>query len=194
MGNLICLSTARGKIRIMDKSAVKYRDIGAVLLNADDVSNIEMTARGVPVESVRMIYQEWMRKDEHASWKKLTECFRTVELNALARDIEQHFGLPSPRGQGEETRVAQQDQPSPPEQNGDGEMELQGYISLGESSTLKRRGGQEHSLPQQNDNHHRASERKVQRAASCGWRCAFPILIFMVVVVFCLYCYCHYHK
>ena len=100
MGDLIKLSTAEGRsIRILERSAEKYRDIGTFLLNDDTgavVKAIQETALGNPVEAVRKIYERWLGEDEDHSWKKLAKCFRDVQLNSLARDIEQHFGLRSP--------------------------------------------------------------------------------------------------
>ena len=100
MGNLIKLSTAEGRsIRILERSAEKYRDIGTFLLKDDTgaiVKTIQETAQGNPVVAVRTIYEKWLGEDEDHSWKKLAKCFRDVQLNPLARDIEQHFGLPSP--------------------------------------------------------------------------------------------------
>ena len=100
MGELFKLSTAEGRsIRILERSALKYRDIGTILLKDDTgviVEAIRETARDNPVLAVRMIYERWLGEDEDHSWKKLAKCFRDVQLNSLARDIEQHFGLPSP--------------------------------------------------------------------------------------------------
>ena len=100
MGDLIKLTTSQGRdIRILERSAVKYRDIGAILLKDDTgavVKTIQDIARDNPVVAVRMIYERWLGEDDDHSWKKLAKCFRNVQLNPLARDIEQHFGLPSP--------------------------------------------------------------------------------------------------
>ena len=100
IGDLIKLTTSKGRdIRILERSAMKYRDIGAILLKAETgavVEAITKTALGNPIDAVRMIYERWLGEDEDHSWKKLAKCFRDVQLNPLARDIEQHFGLPSP--------------------------------------------------------------------------------------------------
>ena len=100
MGNLIKLSTSKGRdVRILDNSAVKFEDIGTILLkdrSGARVMAITRIALGDPVVAVRMIYEKWIQEDEDHSWKKLAKCFRDVQLNPLARDIEQHFGLPSP--------------------------------------------------------------------------------------------------
>ena len=100
MDDLIKLTTSKGRdIRILERRAVKYRDIGAILLKDDSgavVKTIQETARDNPVVANRMIYERWIQEDEDHSWKKLVKCFTDVQLNPLARDIEQHFGLPSP--------------------------------------------------------------------------------------------------
>ena len=99
MSDLIKLTTSKGRdIRILEKSAVKYRDIGAILLKDDTgavVETIMEAALGKPIEAVRKIYEKWLGEDEDHSWKKLAKCFRDVQLNSLAKDIELHFGLPS---------------------------------------------------------------------------------------------------
>ena len=104
MGDLIKLSTSKGRhIMVLERSAMKYRDIGTILLKDDTgaiVTSIQQTALGNPVEAVRMIYERWIQENEDHSWKKLAQCFRDVQLNPLARDIEQHFGLPSPSDRG----------------------------------------------------------------------------------------------
>ena len=100
MGDLIKLTISKGQvIRILERSADKYRDIGIVLLNDDTgvvVEAIREAAQDNPVVAVRKIYERWLGEDKDHSWKKLAKCFRDVQLNSLARDIEQHFGLPSP--------------------------------------------------------------------------------------------------
>ena len=96
MGDLIKLSTAEGQsIRILERSASKYRDIGAILLKDNTgaiVEAIRETALGNPVDAIRKIYEKWIQEEEDHSWKKLAKCFRDVELNPLARDIEKYVG------------------------------------------------------------------------------------------------------
>jgi GTPase SAR1 family protein len=97
--DLIKLSTSKRNIRILNESAVKFRDIGAFLLRDDTgaiVNAIANTACGDQVQAVRMIYVKWMEDDEDHSWEKLIQCFRDVQLNSLARDLELHFRLTSP--------------------------------------------------------------------------------------------------
>ena len=96
MPALVKLSTSTRDIRILDESAEKYRDIGTILLNDDSgaiVRGIKVTAQG---NAVRMIYERWLQEDPDHTWKKLIHCFRDVKLNSLARELELHFGLPSP--------------------------------------------------------------------------------------------------
>ena len=96
MINLRRLSTHAGAINIMQETAPRYRDIGILLLNDRSgaiVDGIKETARGDPVAAVDMIYTRWIGEDVDYSWEKLTQCFRDCDLNSLACDIEQHFGL-----------------------------------------------------------------------------------------------------
>ena len=109
MSDLVMLTTSNGQdIRILEVSAVKYRDIGTILLKDDTgavVSALTKTAQGDSLEVLRMIYEKWIQKDEDHSWKKLVQCFRDVQLNSLARDIEQHFGPLSPSESGNHARL-----------------------------------------------------------------------------------------
>jgi hypothetical protein len=100
MGDLVKLSTPKGRhIRVLERSSMKFRDIGTILLQDDTgeiVTGIRQAALGNPVEAVRMIYERWIQENDKNSWKKLIQCFRDVQLNPLARDIEQRFGFSSP--------------------------------------------------------------------------------------------------
>ena len=87
-----------GPINIIEDSAYKFKEIGTILLNdrsGTRVDNIAASVRGNQVEAVREIYKQWMKEDVDYSWTKLTQCLRKCELNVLASQIEQHFGLPS---------------------------------------------------------------------------------------------------
>ena len=98
MSDLIKLTILRGRgVTILEETAVYYRDIGTILLKDDTgaiVKGIAQSALGDPVEAMRRIYEKWLQKDENHSWQKLAKCFRNVQLNSLASDIEQHYGLP----------------------------------------------------------------------------------------------------
>ena len=87
-------------IKIMEETAVKYRDIGTILLKDDHgvrVKTVTEATKGDPMEAIRMIYARWIREDVDCSWLKLVQCFKDCDLNNLASMIEQHFGLSSPR-------------------------------------------------------------------------------------------------
>ena len=96
---LMKLSSSKGGvINIIEESASKYREIGAILL--DDRHGVKVKnirdSMGSDIVAVREIYRQWMQEDMNYSWIKLTQCFRDCKLNILAHEIEQHFGLPSP--------------------------------------------------------------------------------------------------
>ena len=87
------------KLRIVDKSSKLYKDIGTKLLTtAALVDSISEVANEDPKKAIRLIYRRWIRTDEGHSWRKLTQCFKDVGLNSLARDLEKHFELPSLSG------------------------------------------------------------------------------------------------
>ena len=101
MQHLYKLPTSKGDVRLLEKSSMSYRGIGTFLLNDESgaiVRGIAETARDDPVKAVTLIYQQWLQKDEDHTWKKLIQCFRDVQLNSLAKELELHFGLPSPSG------------------------------------------------------------------------------------------------
>ena len=97
MEQLINLSNLEGQsIRILERSSVKYEDIGIILLKSTDgaiVSAIRRITQNNPIEAARMVYQRWIEENEDHSWKTLIQCFREVELNALAADVEKQLGL-----------------------------------------------------------------------------------------------------
>ena len=97
MEQLINLSNLEGQsIRILERSSVKYEDIGIILLKSTDgaiVSAIRRITLNNPIEAARMVYQRWIEENEDHSWKTLIQCFREVQLNALAADVEKQLGL-----------------------------------------------------------------------------------------------------
>jgi serine/threonine protein kinase len=98
--NLMRLPVLTGDIKIMEESAVKYSDIGTILLKDDHgvrVDTVTEASKGDPVKAIRMIYARWIREDVDCSWLKLTQCLKDCDLNSLANRIEQHFGLSSPQ-------------------------------------------------------------------------------------------------
>ena len=98
--NLMYLSTSEGEgIDIIQESATSYRRIGTILLNdryGNRVDIIESDMREKGEKIITEVYKEWMKEDPGYSWTTLTDCFRACNLNRLAHDIEQHFGIPSP--------------------------------------------------------------------------------------------------
>ena len=108
MPDLSNLSTSKEHINILEETAGKYKDIGTILLNDRSgarVVSVTNNARDGVTEAVRAVYQQWIQEDEDHSWKKLVQCFRNVQLNALAKKIEQHFGLTLPSDLGNNNNV-----------------------------------------------------------------------------------------
>ena len=108
MPDLRNLLTSKRHINILQETAGYYKDIGAILLNDSSgarVAGVTNKGRDGIIEAVRAVYQEWIQEEEDHSWKKLTKCFRDVQLNSLARDIEQHFRLPSPSNIGNNNMI-----------------------------------------------------------------------------------------
>ena len=64
--------------------------LGNILLNSQDgteVQNIELEHKN-PYDIVYEIFRKWLTSDVTPTWKKLVQCLRDVELNILAKDIE----------------------------------------------------------------------------------------------------------
>jgi hypothetical protein len=101
MNSLMYLSTEDGVLKIVEESAIKYRQIGFILLKDKGGSRVNTLTESNPVGAVREIYNHWITEDEDYSWSKLAQCLRECELNVLAHKIEKHFGLTPPQ-QGQE--------------------------------------------------------------------------------------------
>ena len=83
-----------GGINILTKAASRYRMLGTILLNSPDgteVQIIEQRHGKDPYNTTYDIFQKWLTSDEEASWKKLVQCLRDVELNVVAKDIEDYL-------------------------------------------------------------------------------------------------------
>ena len=94
------LSTRKGELKIVEKSACKYREIGYILLKdrtSARVDAIEKEVKGVPADAVYKIYSYRITEDENYSWRKLALCLRDCDLNVLSSAIEEHFGLIPPQ-------------------------------------------------------------------------------------------------
>ena len=100
IATLVNLSTSEGDIKIIQRSARQYREIGIILLNdryGERVEAIEHDKRGQEEAIMLTIYKTWLAEDTNCSWVTLTDCFRQCGLDHLAYSIEQHFGLPTPK-------------------------------------------------------------------------------------------------
>ncbi|CAI8056152.1 hypothetical protein GBAR_LOCUS30592 [Geodia barretti] len=194
MGDLIKLSTSKREIRILQESAVKFRDIGALLLRDDTGARVSGIANsfGNHVEAVRMIYVEWMQEDEDHSWKKLIKCFRDVQLNSLARDLELHFRIPSPSDREAQQEGSQetQDLPSPSNTNGSQGKTTQEAIT-GQRGGVRRRNTEREqgSHANQNDDDRITSSETTSHALgqSCLGKLVIIVIILIVVAVGLLY-------
>lgn len=63
---------------------------GTILLNSPDgtaVQAIEQNGK-TRLDITYDIFQIWLTSDEKASWNKLVECLRAVDLNTVAQGIE----------------------------------------------------------------------------------------------------------
>lgn len=83
-----CIS---GDINVLTKTALHYKTLGHFLLNSSDgveVLVVENKHQGNPKDIILDMFQTWLQRDETASWKVLVGYLRSVELNSLAKDIE----------------------------------------------------------------------------------------------------------
>ena len=99
---LVNLTTlGEGDINIIQRSAVRCRQIGILLLNDRYGDRFDYENREKVKGIMREVYEAWLADDPNSSWVTLTDCFRQCGLQSLARSIEQHFGLPSPQQESE---------------------------------------------------------------------------------------------
>ena len=99
---LMNLKTGEGDqtrdIKIIQRSAAHFREIGTRLLNdryGERVDIIDNDKRGKAKAIMLTVYQEWMAEDPNCSWVTLIDCFGQCGLHRLATSLEQHFQLPS---------------------------------------------------------------------------------------------------
>ena len=70
--------------------ATKWHDLGLELLNAKyELDDIEENYGNNKKECCRKMFSKWLNTDELASWDKLIEALRIIQLNNVASDIEQ---------------------------------------------------------------------------------------------------------
>ena len=80
-------------VNIMQKVAAHYRELGNILLNSPNgtrVTNIEMNVshQGDPEKFIYDIFQKWIKEDTSATWGKLVQCLKDINLDSLALKIE----------------------------------------------------------------------------------------------------------
>ena len=72
--------------------SIKWYELGAMLLDTkhqNELAIIETDSGNDVVICCRKMFTKWLNIDELASWDKLINAVRTVQLNNVANDIEQ---------------------------------------------------------------------------------------------------------
>ena len=80
-----------GNINIMEEVVPEYRRLGNILLKSPNgvrVSNIEMNNPRNVEDVVYDIFRAWLSEDADATWSKLVQCLKEINLNPLAKNIE----------------------------------------------------------------------------------------------------------
>ena len=81
-----------GQLNIIERAASSYSTLGIFLLDDDyghQVKGISMAEHYKPDVIMKEIFLKWLQTAKDPSWTTLIKCLRTIELNTLARDIEQ---------------------------------------------------------------------------------------------------------
>ena len=76
---------------VIPSVATKWYSLGLQLLDPkyeNELNTIEEDTRNTAT-CCRKMFSKWLNTDEHASWNKLIEALRIVQLNTVANDIEQ---------------------------------------------------------------------------------------------------------
>ena len=79
------------KKHVIPSVATKWRHLGSELLDSKykiELDKIEENY-GNKEKKCRKMFSKWLNTDELASWEKLIEAVRIVQLNNVASDIEQ---------------------------------------------------------------------------------------------------------
>lgn len=76
---------------VIPSVATKWYDVGLELLETKHEEELEIieTNNNDVKTCCRKMFSKWLKTDELASWNKLIEALKSVELNKLASDIEQ---------------------------------------------------------------------------------------------------------
>ena len=77
----------------MQEVAPHYQELGNILLNSPNgnrVKIIEITVshQGKPEKFIYDIFQNWINEDTSATWGKLVQCLKDINLHSLAFEIE----------------------------------------------------------------------------------------------------------
>ena len=79
-------------IHVIPSVANRWFELGVLLLDIkyqNQLTIIEADIRNDAVTCCRKMFIRWLNTDELASWDKLVEAVRIVQLNNVANDIEQ---------------------------------------------------------------------------------------------------------
>ena len=70
----------------------KWYNVGLEQLDPkyeNELNTIEADTRNDAATSCRKMFSKWLNTDELASWDKLIKALRIVQLNNIAKDVEQ---------------------------------------------------------------------------------------------------------
>ena len=80
--------------RVLPHVAVKWYDLGLELLdpvNEHELEIIEKDVRDDAKMGCRKMFKKWLDSDEEASWEKVIQALRDIELDEVAHNIEEHL-------------------------------------------------------------------------------------------------------
>ena len=78
-------------IHVIPSVVTKWYELGLMLLDPkyqNELSVIEADTRNDAATGCRKMFSKWLNTDEHASWNKLIEALKIVQLNNVANDIQ----------------------------------------------------------------------------------------------------------
>ena len=78
-------------IHVVPVVNTKWFELGVALLDSQyhhTLTTIEMDARNDAETCCKRMFTKWLNTDELASWDKLIDALRTVQLNTVASNIE----------------------------------------------------------------------------------------------------------
>ena len=92
--DLICFPMGGSKVNLADRIGVKYYEFGVLLLEddgGDQVAAIEKELGRNASDIVRRVFRLWLqgKGKQPVSWDTLIAVLQDIELNTLAKDIEQ---------------------------------------------------------------------------------------------------------